>query len=274
MAANPCSGITGAVSLACWVVVLAPQLLENYSRKSAHGISLAFISLWLAGDCLSFLGYAVLPAPSPDTSALNGHLISTVLFLSVYFMVSDAALICQILYYRRRPPSPSPDSQPLLPQKQTSQNNILFNSAAIALAILAGMLSWFIYSRLQQHFGSPHPPAIPPVSNDLVTQLFGWSSALLYLSARIPQIIQNHHNKSCKGILFFWPFVHLIIGLAFLFVAFSTLGNLSFAASILFASTSKTYILANLSWLVGSAGTISTDIIIYIQFILYSDDRQ
>lgn len=41
------SGISGSVSLACWLFVLAPQLYENYKSKSADGISLAFLLVWL-----------------------------------------------------------------------------------------------------------------------------------------------------------------------------------------------------------------------------------
>ena len=41
------SGISGSVSLACWLFVLVPQLFENYISKSADGISLAFLTVWL-----------------------------------------------------------------------------------------------------------------------------------------------------------------------------------------------------------------------------------
>lgn len=41
------SGISGSVSLACWLFVLAPQLIENYMSKSADGISMAFLIVWL-----------------------------------------------------------------------------------------------------------------------------------------------------------------------------------------------------------------------------------
>ena len=41
------SGISGSVSLTCWIFVLIPQLLENYMSQSADGISLAFLLVWL-----------------------------------------------------------------------------------------------------------------------------------------------------------------------------------------------------------------------------------
>lgn len=43
---------------------------------------------------------------------------------------------------------------------------------------------------------------------------------------------------------------------------FSTLGNVSFAASILFAMTDRDYLLLNLPWLIGSAGTVVFDFIV------------
>ncbi|CAG8719979.1 9491_t:CDS:2, partial [Cetraspora pellucida] len=34
----------------------------------------------------------------------------------------------------------------------------------------------------------------------LLPQIFGWCSAILYLSARVPQIIQNYKSQSTKGL--------------------------------------------------------------------------
>lgn len=44
------SGILGSISIACWVVVFSPQIIENYSKKSADGLSIEFIVIWL-GKC-------------------------------------------------------------------------------------------------------------------------------------------------------------------------------------------------------------------------------
>jgi hypothetical protein len=41
------SGILGSISIACWVVVFSPQIIENYSKKSADGLSIEFIIIWL-----------------------------------------------------------------------------------------------------------------------------------------------------------------------------------------------------------------------------------
>jgi solute carrier family 66 (lysosomal lysine-arginine transporter), member 1 len=50
------SGISGSISLAAWVFLLVPQLVENYKQGSADGISLAFLTVWFIGDICNFLG--------------------------------------------------------------------------------------------------------------------------------------------------------------------------------------------------------------------------
>lgn len=58
------SGICGSISIACWVVVFSPQILENFRRGSADGLSLHFIIVWLIGDVFNILG-AVLQGVLP-----------------------------------------------------------------------------------------------------------------------------------------------------------------------------------------------------------------
>jgi hypothetical protein len=53
-----------SISIACWVVVFSPQIVENFRRGSADGLSLQFIIVWLAGDVFNILG-AVLQSVLP-----------------------------------------------------------------------------------------------------------------------------------------------------------------------------------------------------------------
>ena len=50
------SGILGSISIACWVVVFTPQIVENFRRKSAEAVSIWFIVIWLAGDLFNIAG--------------------------------------------------------------------------------------------------------------------------------------------------------------------------------------------------------------------------
>ncbi|CAK7215773.1 Putative vacuolar membrane transporter for cationic amino acids [Sporothrix curviconia] len=82
------SGICGSISIACWVVVFSPQIIENFRRSSADGLSLQFIIVWLAGDVFNILG-AVLQGVLP-----------TMIILAVYYTIADIVLLGQCFYYR------------------------------------------------------------------------------------------------------------------------------------------------------------------------------
>ncbi|KAG8529670.1 uncharacterized protein KY384_005151 [Bacidia gigantensis] len=82
------SGICGSISIACWVVVFSPQIIENFRRSSAEGLSLSFIVIWLAGDVFNILG-AVLQGVLP-----------TMIILAIYYTVADLVLLGQCFYYK------------------------------------------------------------------------------------------------------------------------------------------------------------------------------
>ncbi|KAJ5573856.1 uncharacterized protein N7459_008283 [Penicillium hispanicum] len=82
------SGICGSISIACWVVVFSPQIIENFRRGSADGLSLLFLIIWLAGDVFNILG-AVLQGVLP-----------TMIILAIYYTLADIVLLCQCFYYR------------------------------------------------------------------------------------------------------------------------------------------------------------------------------
>jgi hypothetical protein len=62
--------VGSSISIACWVVVFSPQIVENFKRGSADGLSLQFIIIWLAGDVFNILG-AVLQGVLPTMVIIN-----------------------------------------------------------------------------------------------------------------------------------------------------------------------------------------------------------
>ncbi|KAL2181352.1 PQ loop repeat-domain-containing protein [Thermothelomyces heterothallicus CBS 202.75] len=100
------SGICGSISIACWVVVFSPQIIENFRRSSAEGLSVQFVVVWLLGDVFNILG-AVLQGVLP-----------TMLVLAVYYTIADIVLLLQCFYYRGFTlsddvvPPPEPASKP------------------------------------------------------------------------------------------------------------------------------------------------------------------
>lgn len=64
------SGISGSISIACWIVVFSPQIIENFRRGSAEGLSIVFLVVWLAGDVFNILG-AVMQGVLPTMACLH-----------------------------------------------------------------------------------------------------------------------------------------------------------------------------------------------------------
>lgn len=106
------SGICGSISIACWVVVFSPQIIENFRRGSAEGLSIVFIIIWLLGDIFNIIG------------AMLQGVLPTMIILAVYYTLADIVLLLQVFYYRgftlsdevKKPTSEQLDSetQPLL----------------------------------------------------------------------------------------------------------------------------------------------------------------
>ncbi|KAI1457193.1 PQ-loop-domain-containing protein [Annulohypoxylon moriforme] len=303
------SGICGSISIAAWVVVFSPQIIENFRRSSADGLSVPFIILWLLGDVFNILG-AVLQGVLP-----------TMLILAIYYTIADFVLLAQCFYYKGftwkdeiSSPQPKPPNAPAIgepnertgllsdhldehgrrgsgwshlspavplvseppvmpPPTPTRLQSIIWNSVAVLMVCVAGVLGWFL-SR-QYANGQPKSPADEGVpSFDLWGQIFGWLCAILYLGSRLPQLLLNWRRKSTEGV-------------SILFFLFACLGNLTYVLSI-FAYEPHCagshcqpgeseriygrYILVNLSWLAGSLGTLILDLGIFAQFFIYSQD--
>ncbi|KAI8933169.1 hypothetical protein NX059_009810 [Plenodomus lindquistii] len=82
------SQIFGSISIACWIVVFSPQIIENWKRGSAEGLSVVFIVVWLAGDFFNIFG-AVLQGVLP-----------TMIILAVYYTLADIVLLLQCFWYK------------------------------------------------------------------------------------------------------------------------------------------------------------------------------
>lgn len=273
--AQAVSGITGSISLACWIIVFAPQINENFRRKSSEGLSLMFIILWLAGDVFNVLG-AVLQGVLP-----------TMTILAVYYTLADIVLLVQCLMYgdgklpdlvHLSPANPLSDDvletalsreYPDLEAENSNGNNNLDSKFSPLTAFLhklfmvflvfsAGLISWYI-SFIKNNGKEHKSPA--EMEFDPLAQFFGWLCAILYLGSRIPQILLNYERKSCEGI-------------SFMFFLFACLGNLTYVISILAIDMSWHYIWVNSSWLVGSLGTLGLDFTIFIQFFLYNENNE
>ncbi|KAL5614767.1 hypothetical protein BROUX41_004856 [Berkeleyomyces rouxiae] len=104
------SGICGSISIACWVVVFTPQILQNFRRSSTEGLSIQFIIVWLAGDVFNIIGglmQGILPTMVRAFLSLrslrsiaNGLCRQLQIILAFYYTIADMVLLGQCFYYR------------------------------------------------------------------------------------------------------------------------------------------------------------------------------
>ncbi|KNG52262.1 vacuolar membrane PQ loop repeat protein [Stemphylium lycopersici] len=284
------SGVFGSISLASWIFLLVPQLIENYKSGSADGISLAFLVVWFVGDITNLAG------------AIWADLVPTVTALAIYFCFADLVLISQCVYYNMRnarrggerkastrstesveapllgrrdssniglPGSHRRDSAasrrrrasslPTIPDAGDGASEWVKNSLSIIGVCAVGAAGWAIAWKTGVWVPQPtHEDTGESSDSPLGAQILGYASAVCYLGARIPQIIKNQREKSCEG-------------LSLLFFMLSLLGNATYGAGIIFHSQEKEYILTNLPWLIGSLGTMVEDVTIFIQFRVFGN---
>jgi uncharacterized protein with PQ loop repeat len=285
------SSILGSISITAWIIVFTPQIYTNWHRKSAEGLSLQFIVLWLLGDFFNIIG------------ALLQNVMWVMIVLAVYYTAADILLLIQCIIYKPKraqeeannvaavgiPTSTSthvigPEAStsgsssnatavehasaatPLIPkeleitQSRSTLQSAILNILALLALCMVGTIAWYVgaISSAPQH---GKRPAVPKLHWNVPGQIFGWLCAALYLGSRIPQIVHNYKRGSTEG-------------LSSLFFLFACLGNITYVGSILIRRSSDSphyhkYLAINASWLAGSAGTLLLDVIILSQTLFY-----
>lgn len=165
------------------------------------------------------------------------------------------------------------------PRAQTASTiqTVLFNSAIIVLVCASGVFGWWLSTTRPSATPPPTEPPSETLHFNIWGQIFGYICAALYLGSRIPQLLLNYRRKSTDGI-------------SMLFFLFACIGNLTYVLSIVAyqpvckepkhcregeaLSIYGRYIAVNLSWLVGSFGTLLLDAGVFIQYFLYRKEDE
>lgn len=296
------SGILGSVSLTAWICLLLPQLIANYKAKSADGLSMAFLIVWLLGDTCNFIG------------ALFTKLAPSAIALATYFCFLDIVLISQTGYYkakaaRRRATAHNEalhgarsacEESPLLGQRRssidlpgspnrhdthresalepirkevTSQDGThgrrtwLNNLLALMAVYIVGFTGWLISYKAGAWHGDDgipnNGPSVPdPSDADELKAKLGL--ALGYASAFF---------YLCARVpqIFKNYREKSCEGLSLFFFMLSLTGNMTYGLSLIAYSQNKEYLLTTLPWLLGSLGTMVEDSTIFVQFRIYGD---
>lgn len=101
-------------------------------------------------------------------------------------------------------------------------------------------------------------------TKEIIGYIIGSISSVLYLCSRLPQMHINYTRKSTEGVSYF-------------LFALVILGNTMYGLSVLLKNPEQgqgegSYIIHLLPWLVGSLGTLSLDLLISIQFLIYRNN--
>ncbi|PPQ77482.1 hypothetical protein CVT25_011352 [Psilocybe cyanescens] len=248
------SSILGWISIACWVIVYSPQVYENYTLQSGEGLSVLFVIIWLLGDLTNLAG------------ALLAGLLPTVILLALYYTTCDTILLFQIYYYRWKRnrlvtgisgnSQAPPENTPLLGGNSRSHDEPVSTkklgiryALTLSFVVAVGVAAWCITK--DEDSGLVVLPKED--KNWVYIQILGWSSALFFLGARVPQILKNFKTR-CEG----------LSPALFLFAIF---GNSTYALSICAKSMDRDYLVTNGGWLAGSMMTIFLDIFVSSQYI-------
>ncbi|KZV33933.1 hypothetical protein F511_04158 [Dorcoceras hygrometricum] len=78
----------GVISVLSWCVAEVPQIITNYKKKSAHGLSTTFLLTWIIGDLFNLFGCMLEPATLP-----------TQYYIAVLYTATTSMLSTQAVYY-------------------------------------------------------------------------------------------------------------------------------------------------------------------------------
>ncbi|KAJ2778645.1 hypothetical protein GGI15_004117 [Coemansia interrupta] len=288
--AQSLSNAIGYLSLACWVVVMFPQILLNYRRKSGEGVNLLMMVAWVLGDIFNIAG------------ALMQDLVLSTILIGSYYLLVDSTLLSQTIYYRlvykahrtktqggggveeggeegqllgsssgTQVVSSEQQSNHSVQGEQQQQDEVapwyhshqLADFIGVVLSVasvgcLVVMIGALVFGRSTNNDDSGLNPktTLREPNVQLVAQAMGTISAVVYIMSYVPQALQNHQRKSCDG-LSIWLFL------------LSLMGNTTYALAILVVSLSPEYLAPYVPWLLGALVPCLIHIVILYQFKIY-----
>ncbi|PIA14113.1 PQ-loop-domain-containing protein [Coemansia reversa NRRL 1564] len=259
------SDAIGYVSLVCWVVVMFPQIYLNYQRKSGEGVSLTMMVAWVIGDILNITG------------ALMQSMVMSTILIGTYYLFVDLTLLAQTIYYRLAYNAHSLVSKDSslgnttssshvarddedehgfrqTQRSDSSNDRILHQPSADYASIASAAAS-------DDNTGNPSCdrqglPNPAPLS-ELAAQAMGVASAVVYIMAYVPQVLQNYRRKSCEG-LSMWLFL------------LSLVGNTTYTLAIMVVSLQPHYLAPYVPWILGSLIPCLIQAIVLYQFYIYA----
>ncbi|KAJ2818298.1 hypothetical protein GGI24_005142 [Coemansia furcata] len=267
------------------MVVMFPQIYLNFRRKSGEGVSLVMTGAWIIGDLFNIAG------------ALMQGLVTSTIVVASYFLLVDATLFSQTIYYRAvysahtrvkaiGGDSPSDAIDGGLPANDTtalishsddgdvstrsgpvaSQTSHLTNVLAFILSLASlGCLAAVVISLIVPQPSSgdddgPHKLPSPPSESLPLTQIIAQAMGTASAIIYIMSYVpQAIQNYQRKS----------CEGLSMWLFLLSMLGNTTYALAILVVSLNPHYLAPYVPWLLGALVPCVIQIVILYQFRVY-----
>ncbi|XP_074498870.1 lysosomal amino acid transporter 1 homolog isoform X3 [Sebastes fasciatus] len=239
----------GLLSILCFMVSSLPQYYSSCKTGNMDSaLSIWFLLLWLGGDTCNLVGSFLADQLPLQT------------YTAVYYVIADLAMLTMYLYYMTR--NRIAESRRVLHAVGVAY--VLGLTTSLAHLPGLGAQQEVIPSgfRSRALLATSDPSTIKAFTpKEIIGFSIGSVSSVLYLCSRLPQMYTNFKRKSTEGVSYF-------------LFALVILGNTTYGLSVLLKNPDKgqgerSYLIHHLPWLVGSLGTLSLDLIISIQFIMY-----
>ncbi|KAI7866998.1 PQ loop repeat-domain-containing protein [Spinellus fusiger] len=273
----------GYLSIVCWLNAQMPQVIKNYRQENAESLSISFLTVWLIGDVANLIGCTI-------TGQLPFQL-----YLSIYYIVIDTFLCIQWIYYVQYPnntlrqwfnpnlgnkkvqKATEQSALTTVPQKTYDSYTLTYPSphpkttaTATSALLMLGFLTFneSMTSSLSTSTQSSNDMALLETLSSVdertlwIGRCFAWMCTFLYLSSRLPQILQNFRRRSVEG-----------LSMALFF--FAAMGNLTYCLSIFTnPHATRQSMLEAVPYIIGSAGTLMFDGTIFGQYLLFNQNRK
>lgn len=297
------SDLSAYLSISFWLFAQLPQVIKNHADKSVEGLSLAFLICWFAGDLLNFVS-CILNDALMFQVLLSGYYCTIDLVLGFQFyyykcMYNNA----ESSWYHHKPsrklkeiksPRSSlrsnlerygsgeiPPESINIPKGNAKSKFIgilkspgnSLTSKLISTSFIAGfskvqalpISKEFTMAQRKIDNSILHKIIIYILTLDVKStgKILAWACTTFYLISRIPQIITNYKVKSTSGV-------------SLKLVCFALCGNFFYSLSLFLCEDalvggeiSNQFWKAELSYLIGSLGTVSFDFIVLLQWYHY-----
>ncbi|XP_030640409.1 lysosomal amino acid transporter 1 homolog [Chanos chanos] len=245
------SVILGLLSILCFMVSSLPQYYRSCKTGNMDSaLSIWFLLLWLGGDTCNLVGSFLADQLPLQT------------YTAVYYVLADLLMLSLYFYYATK--------------NKLANNRATLNVVGVLYllgvsTVLTGLpgsgshrpeLSSGFKGRSLLSVVEEETFSRPFTTKEIIGFTIGSVSSVLYLCSRLPQMYTNYKRKSTEGVSYF-------------LFALVILGNTTYGLSVLLKNPDRgqgegNYIIHHLPWLIGSLGTLSLDLLITVQFLLYS----